>query len=143
MKVPLFVIDGTEAPSGGPQVVVTKIAETLTASRDLHLQIDSSQRYGGSFKAHYKLSAPRPGHFLNLAVAESGVISEVMAGNNAGQTLTHQNLVRSFVTMTLGEEASGEAEISFPPDVVAENCRLIAYVQDPESMQIEAANQFR
>lgn len=139
MRIPLFVVNGGEVTSGGLTGVVPGIVQALKEDRAASLQIESSGGSAQEFEIRFKLSPALPGHLLNLAVVEDGVESDILAADNAGTTLVHHSLVRSFVTRTLGEEGSGEATIDFPADAVRDSLSVIAYVQDPETMRVKAA----
>jgi hypothetical protein len=139
MRVPLFVVNGGEVTIGGISGVVPGIVQALKEDRTATLELESADGSAQEFQIRFKLSPALPGHILNLAVVEDGVQSDILAGDNAGTTLVHHSLVRSFTSRTLGEEGSGEASIGFPADAVRDSLSVIAYVQDPETMRVKAA----
>jgi len=76
-----------------------------------------------------------------LAVAESGLRSEVRAGENRGETLVHAPVVRRLVT--LGAVTSGAfdggARLDVDPAWQPRNVRLVALVQGRRSRRILGA----
>ena len=77
---------------------------------------------------------------INVALVERGLSTDVTAGENAGRTLHHNNVVREFRTSPL--TASG-AQIEIPLDRISDTSQasVIVYVQNPATMLIEAAQQ--
>ena len=80
------------------------------------------------------------GDVVNIALVERGLSTDVTAGENAGRTLHHDNVVREFRTMPLTDDAS---QVTIPLDKISDTSQasVIAYVQDPQTMFIEAAKQ--
>ena len=77
---------------------------------------------------------------VNIALVERGLSTEVTAGENAGRTLHHDNVVREFQTMPLTQAAS---QVKIPLDKISDisQASVIVYVQNPQTMLIEAAKQ--
>lgn len=111
------------------QPAVFQLALSGSVRPDLHLKIKYAAR--GDF------SKPRE---LHLALVERGLVSEVGAGENAGRTLAHDNVVRIFKSIKLLAH-SGEEELVPPPGVDLRHCKVIGFIQDPDTMVIEAASQ--
>jgi len=82
--------------------------------------------------------APR-GAVLHLALVERGLTSHVSSGENSGQTLSHDNVVRAFVTVSPRNRPTGTATLSIPAGVVAAQASIVGFVQDPSSMAILGA----
>jgi len=79
-----------------------------------------------------------------VAITESGLHSNVKAGENAGEDLHHASVVRS---LRKAGEADGRSEIAYSgkqelqldPAWKRENLRLVVFVQDPKSRHILGA----
>lgn len=71
-----------------------------------------------------------------IFLIESGLKSEITAGENCGKTLTHQNVVRSMVPFFNKER--GEAWLEFPKDAVLQNLHIAAYAQNSVTGKIVA-----
>jgi hypothetical protein len=83
---------------------------------------------------NYMSDAAPAGSELTVILVEGGLSNDVTSGENAGDTLDHENAVRGFATVTEGLE-SGQVEIDAPPDLVPETARLVAFVQDSETLE--------
>ena len=66
--------------------------------------------------------------------------TDVKDGENAGRTLHHENVVREFQTVPLGQLAS---QVIIPLNKITNPAQasVIVYVQNPKTMLIEAARQ--
>ena len=83
-----------------------------------------------------------------LAVTETGLHSNVMRGENAGEDLHHAAVVRSLRKVgqaALNREVaySGEHDVPFDPAWKKENLRVVAFVQDAKSRHILGAASVR
>ncbi len=66
-----------------------------------------------------------------FALTESGLASDVRAGENRGERLLHDHVVRAFAGPFALDAAATTLEI--PADLRSEHARAIAFVQDRES----------
>ncbi len=83
-----------------------------------------------------------------LAVTETGLHSNVKAGENSGADLHHAAVVRSLRRVgdaKAGKEAaySGEQEVRLDSTWKRENLRVVVFVQDPKSRHILGAASMR
>ena len=78
----------------------------------------------------FEVSQAPPGSVLNVALVERGLVSRVTRGENGGQTLRHENVVRAFQTNRLGEAGKGTVKLKLPADLVLKNSSAVAYVQN-------------
>jgi len=69
---------------------------------------------------------------LYMAIAESGLVSRVMGGENGGATLTHDHVVREWVGPILlrGGTIRAHREIRLPASWNRDRLEMIAFVQD-------------
>lgn len=68
-----------------------------------------------------------PNAHLQIAVVERSLSQEVTSGENAGRTLRHANVVRSFTTESA--ERDGTAKLSLPEALDYSEASVIAYIQ--------------
>jgi hypothetical protein len=98
----------------------------------------------GSVVAHYDIDGPLPGGCLILlAVVEPSVSVVVNAGENAGRTLRHTNVVRSLTVSPL-RTPSGEQVATIPWDAAPGEAEVVAVVQradGPRAMAVLGAAQ--
>ncbi|MEO5674050.1 MAG: DUF1223 domain-containing protein [Chitinophagales bacterium] len=74
---------------------------------------------------------------LNIALLQKESISSVSRGENGGKKLRHVNVVRSFFTTPSAGE--GNAEISFPADLINQTVTIVCYTQNKKSLEITGA----
>jgi hypothetical protein len=67
------------------------------------------------------------GSALYLVLVEGGLVSEVTAGENGGETLEHEAVARAFTQAT---GTSGQESLTPPEQLVPDNARIIGFVQD-------------
>ncbi len=75
---------------------------------------------------------------LYLAVAENGLATRVMRGENQGATLLHDHVVRAWLGPFRldGGAARVRREITLPPDWQRERLETVAFVQDERSGRV-------
>jgi hypothetical protein len=83
---------------------------------------------------HYMTDGAPAGSELTVILVEGDLTNDVTSGENTGDTLDHENVVRDFATVTEGL-ASGQVELGPPADLVVENARIIAFVQDSTTLE--------
>jgi hypothetical protein len=77
----------------------------------------------------------KPTANLNIALVQLNASSDVKRGENQGRHLDHINVVRDFKTLDK-PGLTGATTLVIPAGVEARNFKIIAYLQDPVSMQI-------
>lgn len=74
---------------------------------------------------------------LHVALVERDLVTQVVKGENAGKTLTHDNAVRAYATTPAAE--LGQITIEVPADAVLASSSLIAFVQEDVTMNLWGA----
>jgi hypothetical protein len=74
---------------------------------------------------------------LVVALLHSDIVTFVPSGENAGETLTHHNVVRTTVYT---DPVSGEVLLEIPPDVPPESASVVGFLQDRTNRAILAAD---
>lgn len=74
---------------------------------------------------------------LNIALVESGMVSEPTAGENAGATLAHENVVRVHYAFDPVER--GLLSVHVPDGVVLDNAQVVAWVQSQDLLTVYGA----
>jgi hypothetical protein len=77
------------------------------------------------------------GAVVRLALVQRAAETHVRAGENAGRTLRHANLVRAFQTVELDAARKGHATFPAPP--AASGAAVVAFLQDSATMAIRGA----
>ncbi len=86
----------------------------------------------------YEVWGASPDAILNLAFVQRGIINEIKAGENKGLTLQHNNIVRAFKIVKL-DHSQGKVSFKSKEPLHSEFASIIAYVQDPATMEILGA----
>ena len=126
---PQMVVGGIEQFTGSDRDRAWA-AITRALSRPPNVRISLRLRATGpdAMRVSYEAPGAPIGSMLNVAAVERAVSVSVRAGENAGRTLRHVNVVRAFVTTHVTSE-SGSVVIELPPSLPRNWADLIAYVQ--------------
>lgn len=136
LYTPQFFVSGTELRSWQrglrdtvrqlnllPPAAAIRLRAGLSADGRLALHAEASAREGAEPAALY------------LAVAESGLVTKVMRGENGGATLAHDHVVREWIgpVRLAGGTAQVQREIALPAAWNRARLEVIAFVQDERS----------
>ncbi len=133
-----------------PQMIVNGTEEFVGSdrSRAEHV-INAALSRGGSVKLDlevrekarvtYSVTGAPKKAVLHVAAVESGLVSSVSRGENAGRVLRHENVVRAFSTVSLEKGMEGTVSLTLPQGTVAGRTSIIGYVQDASTMAIVGA----
>ena len=142
MYTPQAVINGTIVPSyAGDFSEVDSITRSLmkgSTVTELTVRVRPAAAGGVSWQVHAKTARAPAGAVLLIALAEGGLGATPTAGENAGRTLLHANVVRSVRQISA---AGGEVVIDAPAGIDPARSRIIGLVQDPGTLRIYAAAQ--
>jgi hypothetical protein len=137
---PQMVVDGTEGLTGSDRGRATAaIARALQRPAAATLALKVRPTGEKALTVDYEAKGAPTGSALNVALVERDASSAVRAGENAGKTLRHVNVVRAFVTMPL-TSSTGSVPVPYPAGLRSEDIEAIAYVQRTDgSMAIVGA----
>jgi hypothetical protein len=76
---------------------------------------------------------------LCVALVQLAASSQVLRGENGGKKLHHVNVVRDFKTIRPGPKPDGIVNLTIPDGLTAGDCKVIAFLQDNNSLGISAA----
>ncbi len=110
-------------------------ALALPARGSVTLRVNAD---GDRQKIEYQVSGAPKDAVLCVAVVESGLVSKVLRGENAGHALSHANVVRKFLTLPLAEPTGS---VSLEPEFLSpkRDLQVIAFLQNPRTMAIFGA----
>jgi hypothetical protein len=74
---------------------------------------------------------------LQAALVQKNAVIKVDAGENTGATLTHTNIVRSFVKQTTAAE--NEFQLQLPKSLTAKDWLLVVYARQKSNLKITGA----
>ena len=140
---PQMIVNGRHGFVGSKsRIAKQSIARALQTPTTAVVRVETETRATNELVVvTYKVVAAEQQLDLNLALVESGVQSPVANGENAGRTLEHSGVVRSFQVVSLEGGGSGQVQIEVPKDANLQHCRVIAYAQHSQSLEIVGAAQ--
>jgi hypothetical protein len=102
------------------------VASALAKEMEYQVSLNSVDCKEEKIIVAYSLSKSPTDLCINVAIVERKIENEVLRGENAGRTLAHRNVVRSFISKEAKKEAS--IEIEFPKKLSTSS--LIVFIQD-------------
>jgi len=137
---PQMVVNGKTGFVGSKQQQAWKVIDealTQAATATVSLEATTSD---GRILVNYQLTGAFADHHLQLALVEKEVETLVRRGENSGRKLHHSQLVREFVSEQPNENGMGTVGLSLPNDLLPQDAKLLAYVQDPSTLTINGAS---
>jgi hypothetical protein len=137
---PQIIVNGTDSIAGSNQEELQKDLDhelSMSSGAVLHMALTKKD---GRALVKYGCEGFTKGDIINIALVERGLSTDVTAGENAGRRLRHDNVVREFQSVPLRKEGS-QIEISLSKVSDTTKASVIAYVQNPQTMLVEAAKQ--
>lgn len=84
----------------------------------------------------YEISGTYGASQLILMLVEDNLTTHVTAGENAGLTLVNNSVARTFLTVNIANGGVGTTSLAVPANSVRANCRVMAFLQDPNTMKM-------
>ena len=137
---PQMVVNGTTEFVGSQRAdanVAISQALRQKPTAQITLRIEPN-RTNETVVVHYKVTGNTEGHVLNMALTHTPPPNEVPKGENAGRTLSHVNVVRSFKTVTLSQPI-GTIILDVPDECDPVSAGICAYVQHEKTKAISGA----
>jgi hypothetical protein len=100
------------------------------------------EKSGDSISLAVQVNASGSAGDILLAIAETGLASDVARGENAGRNLKHSAVMRRLSVigrLKTGEAFSAEPVVQLAKDWKAENLRAVVFIQERESGRILGA----
>jgi hypothetical protein len=137
---PQMFVNATRELNGRQRLQAKTVVEKVLRSPSGHVRVSvmAEETAPGKLRAQYRVAGAAPGMILNLALVEKGLRVPVKRGENGGRTLRHENVVRAFKVIPIQAD-SGSAEFGVPADLHLERTALIAYAQNPATLEISGA----
>ncbi|MEO7531530.1 MAG: DUF1223 domain-containing protein [Sediminibacterium sp.] len=132
---PQLIVNGRgEAVGNNRNAVNGLVQKELTGTSPESLSVDNIVIGKNAINFHYTTISSNKDEVLNVALVQKEVTTHVKAGENEGVTITNHNIVRSFTTMPITEDGTGQVAIpaSFKPDDYA----LVLYIQNKKDLLI-------
>jgi len=139
--VPQMIVNGqTEFPGTDRFRAQNSIRTALAQPAPLSLTLTATRASQNKpIIVSYQVSQPSRGTLINVAILENKLVSEITRGENAGQTLTHNHVVRDFKSLSAGKGGRGRIRLMPPKTWNATNGVIIGFVQDKKTMAVLGA----
>lgn len=148
MYTPEMIVNGSEAMVGSDAARARRaVARALAGPARAAFRDLGAEAARGNVRVTFAIAgagssgaaAPPPGTVIRLALVQPDTAVAVGRGENGGRTLAHHNVVRAFATARPGSDGTGEARMPLPAGARPGAWRLIAYAQDPGSLEVLGA----
>lgn len=136
---PMAVVQGAEHHGGLGSALDTQINAALAVSPSAFVTIAPRSPSANPLVVDYRTEGATESEVL-VVVVERGLVSAVKRGENAGETLRHENVVRAWAH---GRSGAATVELTVPSDVNREASSIIAIVLDPTTKKPTGANEWR
>jgi hypothetical protein len=138
---PEMVVNGRDAFVGSDRSRARRSIESALSRPEASRIVLRATRDDHGVSVDFTFSAaPARGSVLQVALVQVEALTHVNAGENAGRTLHHANVVRGFQTLRLDGLPSGH--VTFAPSSPLQGSSgeaIIAFLQNPQTMAIGAA----
>lgn len=133
---PQLVVDGRAHVVGSNRSDAFAAIEKASArpSSGLRLNARLLGVKDGKLQVDLKAVGSLKGKRLLLAVYESGLMTKVVRGENAGRKIRNDYVVRQLTTVK-----TGVSSLSLDPSWNTKNLGIVAFAQDKQTLRIEAA----
>ena len=109
----------------------TLAVEVTSGTKENEIAVHATpERAGGASKSSYKVPD------VVVAIVERGLTSSVRRGENAGRTLTHDNVVRAF--KVFAANAKEPRVLELPRDLKRENASVVVLAQEASGVIVAA-----
>jgi len=130
---PQMIVGGIEQFTGSDRDrAAGAVARALARAAAVRLSVHPHATGPNALTVDCEAPDAPAGAVLNVAVVERSATTSVRAGENAGKTLHHANVVRVFVTAPF-RAPTGSVAIQLPPSLPRDAAELVAYVQKVSS----------
>lgn len=134
---PQLVVNGKEEFVGSSRSkIVDAITRALSEGSTVKLTLEAIRK-DRDIDILARLDPLPTGAVVVFAVAERELKREIRRGENAGLTLSHQNVVRVFETSTAASVV--RRTLKLPQDLKPANSSIVAFVQDKGTLRILGA----
>ena len=138
---PQVVINGEYECVGSRGSEIEKQIEATQATAPTNSITVSQKVSGNDVEVNSDVTGDVKGKTLNWVLVETALSSNVKSGENSGRTLKHANVVRSIQTEPLNANKKFTTHFTLNSDWQKQNCKIMAFIQDVNTLKITAANQ--
>ncbi|GAB3982925.1 hypothetical protein GCM10028806_55580 [Spirosoma terrae] len=137
---PQEIVNGQQEFVGSNRARQSSLLETaLSQPASAGVQLTVASPSANTRSVSYKLDGDLANAVLHVALVSKEAITNVQRGENAGRKLVHNNVVRSFQTVSASPE--GSVTLTFPDGFEPANGAIVAYIQGQQRLDIRGASQ--
>jgi hypothetical protein len=135
LYTPQMVVGGTEELNGSDRAraadaIARAVRRAVANPSRVRLAVRPRAGDGaGSVVVDFDVAGAPADAVVEVALVERAASTVVRAGENAGRTLRHANVVRAFASAPLSDASSGSLALRAVPPIRRENGEVIALVQ--------------
>lgn len=136
---PHFFVNGTEQPPGEDRLrEQVRRVNARPAQADIQLAASQGPNAGLTIDVVAHAPATAGATALYLAIAENGLVSKVLRGENGGRTLTHEHVARAWLgpVVLADGQARLHRETALPGDTNLAQLEVAAFVEEQGSGKI-------
>jgi hypothetical protein len=134
---PQMVANGQEDFVGGYDAKrLPAIERWLSRPASVHVELEVGEIVDGELMVEVLVEGAPEGTELVVALLQSGIVTEILSGENAGKTLAYDNVVRSVVHE---RPEVGRVTLGVPEGVEVEDMGIVGFVQEMGTMEVLGA----
>ncbi len=135
---PQLIVNGSGEAVGNNRNAVSQIVQkSLLVKQAETIALTDISIGKNTLSFRYKTENAGHNEILNIAIVQKKATTFIRAGENKGETITNQNIVRSFVTQAADKE--GTVTIDLPKIFTATDFSLVVYTQNKIDLTITTA----
>ena len=136
---PQIVVNGEQECVGSNAARIDSLVDTALEHQARTRIALEATRGAHVIEVNYEVTGDTQARVLNLALVEPRADSQVERGENAGNHLTHVNVVRLFTTRALSAGTSGHWSAPAGPEFDARPVGVVAYAERAAQRDISGA----
>jgi hypothetical protein len=135
---PQIVINGNkECQDWDASTLHENISHALTIATEATLDLDLTQT-NRSLTVKYQATGKTNANQLLIALVQKHAVNKIGRGENEGRTLTHAQIVRKLVTVSLKAGLQGTNVIEAPSDFTGNGWEIIGFLQNTNNGAVTA-----
>jgi hypothetical protein len=132
---PQLVVNGEQELVGSDrQKAEQAIQNSLHEQPKVSISINNLTKQNEKMSAEIELTGGLKNVVINFAVVQKHATTNVKAGENKGASLSHNNVVRSFIQEAAQSKIN--IDLAFPKGLAEDNWQLIIYAQQKNDLKI-------
>jgi hypothetical protein len=137
---PQIVVNGkTEMVGSNEKALRRAITTGLSNAPAVTLTFEDASLNQQKLQLKYHILNVADDYILNVAFVQNQAQTQVKAGENAGKTLPHINIVRELKTIPLNGHQTGTVSIPLPEHFNLKDSQVISFIQNRKTGEIMAA----